>query len=229
MRIGFFGGTFDPPHRGHLAVARAAIKRLRLDRVLIAPVSSQPLKDHAASTSFEDRLAMVRLAVGDDPQLAATAVDGPRDEGRPNYTIDTLLEIKRSLADGDRLFCILGADSFFMVRKWHRAAEMLFVCDFIVAGRPGFWLKEAVSALPPGVKGECSGEDDAGLSICVLSGIAGVRSHLYLMPGLQEDVSATQIRSALLGDADAREVVAPAVISYIREKGLYRDSQEFKS
>jgi cytidyltransferase-like protein len=74
MRIAFFGGTFDPPHRGHIAIARAAIARLGLDQVLVAPVATQPLKGGSGHSSFADRLAMVRLAVTGEPGLVASDV-----------------------------------------------------------------------------------------------------------------------------------------------------------
>jgi nicotinate-nucleotide adenylyltransferase len=77
MRIAFFGGTFDPPHCGHIAIARAAIRRLALDQVLVAPVGTQPLKGGSAHSSFADRLAMVRLAVAGEPGLMASSIDAP--------------------------------------------------------------------------------------------------------------------------------------------------------
>jgi nicotinate-nucleotide adenylyltransferase len=84
MRIAFFGGTFDPPHLGHLAIARAAADRLRLDRVLFAPVGSQPLKQDSSVASFADRLAMVKLAITDDTRFAASEIDAPHADGQPN-------------------------------------------------------------------------------------------------------------------------------------------------
>ena len=95
MRIAFFGGTFDPPHCGHIAIARAAITRLALDQVLVAPVGTQPLKGGSAHSSFEDRLAMVRLAVAGEPGLTASDVDAPLPGGQPNYTFDTLQRLRQ--------------------------------------------------------------------------------------------------------------------------------------
>ena len=94
MRIAFFGGTFDPPHCGHISIARAAIRRLALDQVLVAPVGTQPLKGGSAHSSFEDRLAMVRLAVAGEPGLIASSVDAPLPNGQPNYTFDTLQRLR---------------------------------------------------------------------------------------------------------------------------------------
>ena len=138
MRIAFFGGSFDPPHRGHLAIARAAARRLALDRVWMAPVGAQPFKLDGLSTSYADRLAMVRLAVAGDPAIEASTIDAPRSDGRPNYTIDVLTAIRSALQSGDKLFFLLGVDAFLSLKQWHGAAELAFLCEFIVAGRPGF-------------------------------------------------------------------------------------------
>ena len=150
MRIAFFGGTFDPPHRGHIAIARAAMTRLGLDQVLVAPVGTQPLK--GAHSSFEDRLAMVRLAVAAEPGLVASSVDAPLPGGQPNYTFATLQRLQRHLQPSDELFCLLGADSFLTLKRWHQCAELLLFCDFVVAGRPGFSLRQFSDALPEGVE-----------------------------------------------------------------------------
>src|ERR1700678_2533360 len=93
QRVAFFGGSFDPPHQGHLAVARAAFTALALDTVLFAPVGAQPLKPLGSTANFEDRLAMTRLAVADEPGFAVSLVDVPKPSAAPNYTLDTLLKL----------------------------------------------------------------------------------------------------------------------------------------
>jgi nicotinate-nucleotide adenylyltransferase len=221
MRIAFFGGTFDPPHCGHIAIARAAIRRLALDQVLVAPVGTQPLKAGSAHSSFEDRLAMVKLAVAEVPGLMASGVDAPLPNGQPNYTFDTLQRLCGQLQPTDMLFCLLGADSFLTLKSWHRCAELLVVCDFIVAGRPGFSLKEINSALPEGVDniGECQ---DAGYTRFTLSGPSGQSSELFLLPDLDQDISATEIRAALAEGSTPQTVLPSAVADYIHVHGLYR-------
>src|SRR5690348_8506002 len=89
-RVAYFGGSFDPPHLGHLAVARAARAALRLDVVLFAPVGAQPLKTQGATASFEDRVAMTRLAIAEEPGMSLSLADAPMSTGAPNYSIDTL-------------------------------------------------------------------------------------------------------------------------------------------
>jgi len=221
MRIAFFGGTFDPPHCGHIAIARAAITRLALDQVLVAPVGTQPLKGESAHSSFEDRLAMVRLAVAGKPGLTASSVDAPLPGGRPNYTFDTLQRLRRQLEPADMLFCLLGADSFLTLRWWHQCAELLVFCDFIVAGRPGFSLEEINAALPKGV--EMTGEHrEAAFTRFALSGASGQSAGLFLLPDLDQDISATEIRAALAEGSEPQTVLPAAVAEYIRSHGLYR-------
>ena len=89
-RIAFFGGSFDPPHLGHIGIARAAQSALQLDTVLFAPVGVQPLKPLGSTASFEDRVAMTELAIKGLPQFAICFADAPDPTGEPNYTIDTL-------------------------------------------------------------------------------------------------------------------------------------------
>ena len=221
MRIAFFGGTFDPPHRGHLAIAKAAMDRLALDQVMVAPVGTQPLKRESNSTNFADRLNMVRLAFAGEPGFTISLADAPRPDGAPNYTIDVLREIKAALAPGDELFCLLGADSFLTMRRWHRAADLLFVCDFIVAGRPGFSLDDVAAALPDGVRRSCNEAESRRLATCRLSN-GGRRSHIHLMPDLEMDISATEIRAAVQGEGSTEDLLAPAVVRFIRKKNLYR-------
>jgi nicotinate-nucleotide adenylyltransferase len=221
MRIAFFGGTFDPPHCGHISIACAAIRRLALDQVLVAPVGTQPLKGGSAHSSFEDRLAMVRLAVAGEPGLIASSVDAPLPNGQPNYTFDTLQRLRSQLQPTDMLFCLLGADSFLTLKSWHRCAELLIFCNFIVAGRPGFSLKEVNAALPEGVVN--TGERrEAGYTRFTLSGPSGQSSELFLLPDLDQDISATEIRAALAEGSTPQTVLPSAVAEYIRSQGLYR-------
>jgi nicotinate-nucleotide adenylyltransferase len=221
MRIAFFGGTFDPPHCGHLAIARAAVTRLALDQVLVAPVGTQPLKGGSAQSSFEDRLAMVRLAVNGVPGLTASSIDAPLPDGLPNYTFDTLQRLRHQLQPTDTLFCLLGADSFLTLRSWHRCSELLVFCDFIVAGRPGFSLEQINAALPHGVVN--TGEHrEAGITRFALSGPSGQSAGLFVLPDLDQDISATEIRAALAEGSEPQTVLPPAVAEYIRSHGLYR-------
>src|SRR6201998_4734692 len=135
MKVGFFGGSFDPPHCGHIALARLAMERVGLDRVLIAPVGSQPLK-REDSAPFTDRVAMVRLAIAKETRMEVSLVDAPRSDGRPNYTVNTIKTLRSALNPTDTLYCLMGADSFLTIGKWHRSEVLLATSDFIVVSRP---------------------------------------------------------------------------------------------
>jgi nicotinate-nucleotide adenylyltransferase len=242
-RVAFFGGSFDPPHNGHLAVARAARSAFALDTVLFAPVGMQPLKPEGPAASFEDRVAMTRLAIAGEPGFQVSLVDGPRPAddrtSAPNYTIDTLKQLRTSLAPDSALFCLMGADSFFALRRWHRAAELPFVAPLIVASRPGEPLQnlevdqtvELKSALPPGLALESAQEgrrNESGIEVrtFVLVNQAGDRAPFYVLPGLHVEISAseirTQIHAASGNPAAGRDLVPQAVREYIAQHGLYR-------
>ena len=243
-RIAFFGGSFDPPHLGHLAVARAAREALDLDTVLFAPVGSQPLKPVGSTASFEDRVTMTELAIAGDAGFALSLADAPRASGGPNYTLDTLIEVQKDLAPDCKLYCLMGADSFVGFRLWHRAAEIPFVAPLIVASRPGQQLSDLRSLLPQGLTMEPSEGLGCGEGAVEKSDIevrcysllgergdaAGQRTLFYLLPGLNVEISASQIREiarvksgfAEGGETAGRELLPDAVFDYIRSRGLYQ-------
>jgi nicotinate-nucleotide adenylyltransferase len=225
MRIALFGGSFDPPHRGHVALARLAVNRLHLDHVLVAPVGRQPLKQDATSASFEDRVAMVRLAFAGEPHIEISRADAVRSDGRPNYTIDATLNLRRTLDDRDELFFVMGADSWLTIGKWYHAAELLMECDFIVGARPGFDLGQIPKALPPEIRVAGEHPDVSGCRLWQLSNSSGHHTRVYLLPDLAEDISATEVRAALSHHAEPQTgpeaVLAPGVANYIRAHRLY--------
>ena len=244
-RVAFFGGSFDPPHLGHLAVARAARVALRLDRVFFAPVGTQPLKREGSAASFAQRLAMTRLAIEGEPGFEVSLADAPKPSGehnlRPNYTIDTLEKLRATLAPECTLFCLMGADSFLGLRRWHRAAEVPFVASLIVASRPGqppgLMVGGLKAALPPGLSIESAPggdetESDLEVRAFVLVNRAGDRAPFYVLPGLDVDISASEIREGIRAKIHnaAADIIAtnsllpPAVAGYIRSHGLYRGS-----
>lgn len=224
MKIGFFGGSFDPPHRGHIAVARLAMERLGLDRVLFAPVGVQPLKRDRAEAGYADRVAMTKLAIENEPGFEVSSIDAPRQDSRANYTIDTLRSLRATFAHDDQVFCIMGADSFLSIGKWYRAADLLVACDFVVAARPGFDLGRLTAALPATVSvASCDTAQPGALVLCVRRGPR--ESKLYLLPDLDEDASASGVRASLHRGAGAPNALAPAVAAWIRAHGLYRTDQ----
>lgn len=234
-RIAFFGGSFDPPHRGHVAVARAARDALHLDEVLFAPVGAQPLKPVGSTASFDDRVAMTRLAIAGEPGFALSLVDAPRATLEPNYTFDALVEVQAELPSDGQLYCLMGADSLLSFSQWRRAAEIPFVGALIVASRPGESLEDVTSAMPSGLT--LLGEAEPArlvrgggvLRTCSLQNAAGSSARLYLLSGIEVDISATQVRQWLhkrkaFSDDPATDVLPlpSAVLNYIETHGLYR-------
>jgi nicotinate-nucleotide adenylyltransferase len=239
-RIAFFGGSFDPPHLGHLAVARAAREALGLDAILFAPVGAQPLKPTGSTASFEDRVAMTRLAIAGAPEFAVSLADAPRPSGAPNFTLDTLKNLRSELSPDCTLYCLMGADSFVGLRLWHRSAEIPFVAPLIVASRPGQPLNDLKALLPAGLTMEPAtasdlaaanvGKSKVEVRCYSLMNQAGARAPFYLLPGLDVGISAsrirelarTQIGSATGSPEEGEQLMPDAVFNYMRSHGLYR-------
>jgi nicotinate-nucleotide adenylyltransferase len=220
MRVAFFGGSFDPPHIGHVAVAHAAQQALHLDRILFAPVGLQPLKPTGSSASFEDRVAMTRAAIASQPGFEISLADAPRPASTaPNFTFDTLATLRESLPRQTTLFLLLGADSFRTLRHWHRAAELPFLAGLIVASRPHEDLDDLPASLPPSVTLHPISNQPNQYR---LTDAAGDNSTLTILPNLHYDISATQLRNQIHGQADDQPpLLDPAVRAYIRQHHLY--------
>lgn len=202
MRVALFGGTFDPPHLGHLAIAKAAADAFQLDSVLFAPVGLQPLKTDHPTSPFEDRLAMVRLACKIDHRFHVSRVDAPRPDGAPNYTVESLATLRQQMPRAT-LFSIVGADSFLTLRQWHEPDRLLTLTDWIVVSRPGSSLDDLSS----------------------LRLTSEQRSHLHLLTTVHEDVSATQLRRRLAAADPCQDWLPLEVAQYIRQHHLYRSPQ----
>ena len=220
MRTALFGGSFDPPHLGHIGIAMAAAERLHLDRILMAPAGRQPLKRDQAQSPYEDRLAMVEIACAQRPPLVASDIDAPRQDGRFNYTYDTLLQLGRR-CPGDELFCLIGADSLQSLCQWHRAVDALMLAQWIVTARPGFPLDNLGSFLPDDVRGGRLEPRDGCLRVPLTAATGG--QTLWLLPGLEYEISATALRAALADHSAGipQRVLDPAVAEYARSHRLY--------
>jgi nicotinate-nucleotide adenylyltransferase len=211
MRVAFFGGSFDPPHRGHIAVAQAAAQHFALDQVLFAPAGLQPLKTEGAQASFADRLAMTKLLCADiEPQtptqFLASALDAPRADGTPNYTIDALQTLRAQTPAGAELYVLTGADAFAGLRAWRAPDALLAAADWIVVSRPGLSLAEA----------------EAGLALTTAQ-----RARVHPLDGIAHPARATDLRAALArgedgSGQDGSGLLTAAVLAYIREHKLYR-------
>jgi nicotinate-nucleotide adenylyltransferase len=220
-RRAIFGGTFDPPHRGHMAIARAAADAFHLDQVLFAPTGRQPLKLQSKPSRFADRLAMVAAACADanradqagqakarspqraESRFAVTDLDGPRPSGLPNYTVDTLTAL-RALYPTDRLFSLAGADSFLNLHHWREPQRLLELTDWIVVSRPGYPLTPLTEE-----------------RLAPLHLTPAQRARVHLLTSVEEDVSATRLRERLRHGDPCADLLSPSVAAYIQEHALY--------
>ncbi len=199
MRVALFGGSFDPPHRGHMALARAAADSFALDLVLFAPAGRQPLKKASTGASYPQRLAMVALACAEDPRFAVSELDAPHPDGGPNYTVDTLIRLQTLFPDAQR-FNLAGADSFLTLGRWREPLRMLDLAEWIVVSRPGFPLIEP--------EGLLLNEHQ--------------RSRIHLLDSVHEDVAATGLRERLRKGDPCTDLLPPLVSGYITQQALYR-------
>lgn len=223
-RIGFFGGSFDPPHAGHLAIAKAAADKFTLDEVLFAPVGSQPLKEGCPAASFFHRYAMTALATEADSRFIPSLIDAPTldsaSPARPNYTVETLERLRSSLGLQAELFTLIGADSWIDIPRWHEPTRLLALCDWIVATRPGFSLENAEQALTSGITAEeFSGSSDRGL---LLHHASGQSTRLFFLTDVSLDISATKLRALIAADHTHPKGSIASVQEYVRKTGLYR-------
>ena len=198
MRVALFGGTFDPPHRGHIGIASAAADAFQLDQVLFAPAGRQPLKTEVAPASFADRLAMVRLVCAEDARFSASEIDAPRKDGAPNYTVDTLARLRESMPDAE-IFSLIGADSLLGLPHWREPDRLLELAEWIVASRPGFPLGD----------------------LAALGFTKEQRARIHLLETVHYDVAATDLRRRLREGDSCSEMLSPAVVNYIAGHRIY--------
>ncbi len=201
-KIGILGGTFNPVHIGHLLVAQTVREACGLDRVLLMPCHTPPHKVCEVLAPVADRLAMVRLAVADDPTLDVCTLEIER--GGVSYAVDTLTAFRARYPDAEPHF-IIGMDSLHELHLWHRAEDLLQLCTFIVVDRPG--IDRAVS--PDEL------HFPAPESKRLLAGV---------IHGRLCEVSSREIRKRVAENLPIRYHVLPAVEQYILRHGLYSGS-----
>jgi nicotinate-nucleotide adenylyltransferase len=235
MNIGFFGGSFDPIHHGHVALANAAKERFELNRIYFVPANVPPHKQRQPLASYFHRYAMVVLATTGEkafvpslleaPGVAVSATGGKsrtadHSPDGANYSIDTVRRLKGSLKKIDRLFFLIGIDAFAEIAHWREPEALFRECEFIVASRPGYSLADVANALPeklrparavsqPFAKQPAKGD-------LVLNGAT-----LHLLDSVHQPVSATAIRDAVAAKKPLRKFVGAEVEEYIRKEGLY--------
>lgn len=204
-RIGILGGTFNPPHLGHLALARHAHEALGLDRVFLMPSREPPHKREAADPGPRHRLAMCRLLADGDPAVSACGLETRR--AGPSYTVDTLREL-HSTHPGQELTFIAGADAVATLASWREPGALLGLADVAIAARPGAAADEALQA----VAAVRSSPRDA-------PGAASRNVRLLELEPL--DVSSSAARDRAARGEPIEALVGQAVADYIAEHGLY--------
>ncbi len=223
MNVAIFGGTFDPVHRGHLHVARAAQQACNLDRIYFVPADIQPLKQRQPVTPYHHRYAMLALATRGEKTFLPSLMEAPGEDARrtPSFTIHTVRRFRASLPKSDRLFFLLGIDSFLTIANWRQPEALLREVEFIVASRPGFSLAEVALALPQSMRPKDSApfRHQPATGDLVLGSVT-----VHILAGVKENVSATQIRSSLAHGRGVSRFLDETVAAYIAKMHLYRTS-----
>lgn len=224
MKIGLFGGTFNPVHRCHLAVAAGARDRLKLDRVLFIPSGDPPHKPSGDLAPFEDRLAMVRLAVAGEPSFAVSDIEG-RQEAK-SYSIATVRRLRDSLPPGDELVFLIGLDAFRDFATWREPRALLSLCDFVVLSRPGssFRSLQGLAPLPPLDPAALAALDAGDRDRLDMPLGQGRTLTLLRLPPCEQSASA--IRDRLRRGLAVSSLLPASVESYIIAHHLYRGGSD---
>jgi len=197
-RVGVLGGTFDPVHVGHLIIAQEVLARLGLDGMLFVPARVSPFKREAQAAPAEDRVAMLELALQDEPRFRVSRVD--LDRPAPSFTVDTLRILHQRLGGESELTFVMGADSLATFAEWRAPGEILRLARLACVTRPGTPLDLAAlrAALP------------------------SIEDRTDLVEGVEVGISSTDIRRRVAAGEPIRFQVPPLVERYIARHGLYR-------
>ena len=194
-RVGLVGGMFDPPHIVHLVLAEFALDELQLDAVWFLPAAVPPHKS-GTRVSIHHRLAMLELAIADRPEFSISRID--IDRPGPHYTVETM----RLLCDqypATEFYFIMGADSLRDLPRWSRPAELLTLCYLVVMDRPGIPVSPDMhEAILPGLK-----------------------DRIVMIESPMLNFSSTEVTARLRAGKSVRYIVPDAVLSYIKDNGLY--------
>lgn len=195
MRIGVFGGTFDPPHVGHLAIAKAAMAQLELDEVIFIPANQNPLKDRRGIAPPKVRLEMTSLLVEKEDHMAVSDMEITR--GGPSYMVDTLDELQ--MVQPAEYWLIMGADSVKDITQWKSPQRLVRLCRIAAAVRPPFSEKELEEKIP-----------------------SEFREKVDLVDMEPVNASSTEIRDKIFKNHPVSHLLPPKVLQYIQKQKLYK-------
>jgi nicotinate-nucleotide adenylyltransferase len=201
-----FGGTFDPVHIGHTTVAASAAGIIGADKVIFVPAKKSPLKAVCPAASDEERLQMITLAIADNPKFETS--DYELRKPGPSFTIETVRFFKETLGSNAEIYCLMGADNLDELAGWYKAAELIDECNLAVMYRAGF-------DKPDFSRFKKSLGDKR---------VAKLEKNVVATPLV--DVSSTEIRRKVAAGEDVSNMVAPAVLNYIRTHNLYRSKEK---
>lgn len=218
MKIGLFGGTFDPIHWGHLRNAEEVREAFSLDRLLFIPAGKPPHKKRGASASAQDRAEMVRLAIGKNPGFVLSTVELSR--AGKSYSIDTVRDFAKSRGTKDSLYFILGLDAFLDIGSWKGFEEIFRLCHFIVTSRPGSGNSLSLSRMPVAVRRLFCYDPKRNF----YRHESGTKLSFFKLTDIV--ISASDIRDRLREGRSIRYLVPLEVETYIKKRGLYRGRRE---
>ncbi len=199
QRVGILGGSFDPIHYGHLAIAEESRWCLGLSQVYMIPGAQQPLKHHGHTASPQQRLDMVQLACADNPALIPSEIEIHRPP--PSYTVDTLRLFRTLLGNTVELWFILGSDALMSLPDWHAAADILTLARLAVVSRPQSQVNlDALDAILP-----------------------GIAAQVRLIDGPELDISSSLLRHRIAAGQPVRYRLPDTVLDYIFTWRLYQD------
>ncbi|HEV8383392.1 MAG TPA: nicotinate-nucleotide adenylyltransferase [Candidatus Acidoferrales bacterium] len=215
-KIGLYGGSFDPVHVGHLAVTRAAQRRFHLDEIHFIVAGRPPHKRKQDAAPFPHRFAMAALACADHahflPSLAEAGVDFSG--ARVHYSIDTVRHFRHRLHHADdRIFFILGVDSFLEIPTWRDYEALLGACDFIVVSRPGFRMEPLRLVIPPELLKHGASKSSSVIHLR--------KTDVHLLDSVRSHVSSTEIRRRRHRGQSIHGLVPVRVEDYSLRQGLY--------
>lgn len=225
MNIALFGGTFDPIHRGHLEVARAAARRFALREVHFVPANVPPHKQRREYSDFAHRYAMVALALAEEKNFIPSLLEAPGSAEGPSYSVETVRRVRARLGKSDHLYFIIGMDAFLEVATWREPEPLMRMAEFIVASRPGFSMSDVAAALPESIRPrdavrKAFAKRPASAGTLVLGEIT-----LHLLDEVRVPLSSSKIRAGAARGGNLTRDVGAAVAAYIKKTHLYKESK----